>query len=56
LARFHSAVPIAIYVIGCAVISMVALVLIPNRAGADHTVEYDEDATMRSARQAQAPS
>ena len=56
LARFHSAVPIAIYLVGCAVVSMVALVLIPNRAHADHSVEYDEDAAMRSTRQAQAPS
>ena len=56
LAGFHSAVPISIYLVGCAVVSMVALVLIPNRAQADHNVEYDEDAAMRSARQANAPT
>jgi len=42
LAGLHSSIPIAIYVIGCAVVSMVALVLIPDRSGVDHNVEYDE--------------
>lgn len=56
LAAYKSPVPIAIYLVGCAVVSMVALVLIPNRATADHNVEYDEDAAMRAARQANAPT
>jgi len=50
LAAYHSTVPIAIYLIGCAVVSFIALALIPNRAAADHTVEYDEDETVRAGR------
>ncbi|TMC09853.1 MAG: MHS family MFS transporter [Chloroflexi bacterium] len=50
LAAFHSDVPIAIYLVGCAVVSLIALALIPNRATADHTVEYDEDETVRAGR------
>jgi metabolite-proton symporter len=42
LAGFHSSVPIAVYVIGCAVVSLVALALIPDRSHVDHNVEYDE--------------
>jgi metabolite-proton symporter len=42
LAGFHSSVPIAIYLVGCAVVSLVALALIPDRSAADHNVEYDE--------------
>jgi len=49
LAAYHSTVPIAIYLVGCAVVSLVALALIPNRAHADHNVEYDEDARVRPA-------
>jgi len=49
LAAYKSAVPIAIYLIGCAVVSLIALILIPNRAQADHTVEYDEDVVVRAA-------
>jgi metabolite-proton symporter len=50
LAAYHSSVPISIYLVGCAVVSMIALVLIPIRDSADHNVEYDEDAEMRGAR------
>jgi metabolite-proton symporter len=56
LATYKSSVPIAIYLIGCAVVSMIALVLIPNRSQADHNVEYDEDATMRAGGQANVPT
>jgi metabolite-proton symporter len=42
LAAFHSSVPIAIYLVFCAVVSMIALVLIPNRSHVDHNVEYDD--------------
>jgi metabolite-proton symporter len=42
LAGFHSTVPIAIYLVGCAVVSMVALVLMPDRSRFDHNVEYDD--------------
>jgi metabolite-proton symporter len=49
LAGLHSSVPIAIYVIGCAVVSMVALVLIPNRSAVDHNVEYEEERPTRAA-------
>jgi metabolite-proton symporter len=54
LAGFHSSVPIAIYLIGCAVVSFVALLLIPNRASVDHNVEYDDAVTARPAGQAEA--
>jgi len=50
LAAYHSTVPIALYLVGCAVVSFIALALIPNRASADHTVEYDEDETVRAGR------
>ena len=42
LGYYHSTVPIALYIIGCAVVSLIALALIPNRQHFDHTVEYDE--------------
>jgi hypothetical protein len=56
LAAYKSSVPIAIYLIGCAVVSMIALLLIPNRSQADHNVEYDEDAAMRAGGQANVPT
>ncbi|HXM57503.1 MAG TPA: MFS transporter [Candidatus Dormibacteraeota bacterium] len=56
LAGFHSTVPIAIYLIGCAVVSLVALVLIPNRSAADHNVEYDEAVPTGAAGRVEAPS
>src|SRR5439155_19729436 len=42
LGYYHSTVPIALYIVGCAVVSLIALALIPNRQHFDHTVEYDE--------------
>jgi metabolite-proton symporter len=42
LATYHSSTPIAIYIIGCAVISLVAIRLLPDRQRLDHTVEFDE--------------
>jgi MFS family permease len=42
LAAYHSSIPIAIYLVICAVISFVALLLIPDRSRVDHMVEYDE--------------
>jgi MFS family permease len=56
LAGFHSSIPIAIYVVGCAVVSLVALALIPNRSTADHNVEYDEAGPAPAASRMQAPS
>jgi metabolite-proton symporter len=50
LAGFHSSVPIAVYLVGCAVVSLVALVLIPDRSRVDHNVEYDEAARIGPAR------
>lgn len=41
-AAYKSWVPIALYMLGCAVVSLIALLLIPNRQGADHTIEYEE--------------
>jgi len=54
LATYHSSAPIAIYIIGCAVVSMVALVLIPNRSAADHNVEYDAGVPAGAVRPAEA--
>ena len=42
LARYHSSAPIAVYIIICAVISFVAVRLLPDRQRMDHTVEFDE--------------
>ena len=56
LARFHSSIPIAIYMIGCAAVSLVALALIPNRSAADHNVEYDEAVPAGAAGRVRAPS
>lgn len=42
LGAYDSTTPIAIYIILCAVVSLVALILIPNRQHADHSVEYEE--------------
>jgi metabolite-proton symporter len=44
LAGFHSTVPIAIYLVGCAVVSLIAVALMPDRSRADHSVEYDQEA------------
>jgi len=40
-AHYKSSAPIAVYLIFCAVISLIALVRIPDRAALDHTSEYD---------------
>jgi metabolite-proton symporter len=42
LARYHSSTPIAIYIVGCAVVSLIAIRLLPDRQRFDHTVEFDE--------------
>ncbi|MBO0685358.1 MAG: MFS transporter, partial [Candidatus Dormibacteraeota bacterium] len=39
---FHSTVPVAIYLIFCVVVTLIALYFIPNRQHIDHSVEYDE--------------
>jgi metabolite-proton symporter len=44
LAAYKTWVPIAIYIIFNAVVSLIAVILLPNRQGVDHTVEYDETA------------
>jgi metabolite-proton symporter len=56
LAGFHSSIPISIYLVGCAAVSLVALALIPNRSAADHNVEYDEGIPARAAGHMGAPS
>jgi hypothetical protein len=53
LARFHSSTPIAIYIILCAVISLVAIRLLPDRQRLDHTVEFDEQQGQGRARAAE---
>ena len=40
--RFHSAIPVAFYVIGCCVVSLVAGSLLRERSRHDVSVEYDE--------------
>lgn len=45
LGAYKSTTPIAIYIIVCGAISLLALVLIPNRQRADHSVEYEEVAS-----------
>jgi metabolite-proton symporter len=42
LAAYMSSTPIAIYIVLCALVSLVAVRLLPDRSRADHTVEYDE--------------
>ena len=42
LSVYHSSVPIAIYIVVCAVISLVAVRMLPDRQRLDHTVEFDE--------------
>ncbi len=39
---FKSWVPIAVYLVICALVSLVATLLIPDRSSADHLQEYDE--------------
>lgn len=42
LGAFHTWIPIAIYMVLCAVVSLIALLLMPDRSRVDHMVEYDE--------------
>lgn len=42
LAAYKSSVPIAIYIVVCALVSLVAVRLLPDRSRADHNVEYEE--------------
>ncbi|HXM55919.1 MAG TPA: MFS transporter [Candidatus Dormibacteraeota bacterium] len=44
LQRFHSAMPVAVYVIGCCLVSVVAATLLRERSHQDLSVEYDEPA------------
>jgi MFS family permease len=41
LSVYHSSAPIALYIVGCSVVSLVALFLMKERSKVDHTVEYD---------------
>jgi metabolite-proton symporter len=42
LAAYMSSTPIAIYIVICALVSLVAVRLLPDRSRADHNVEYDQ--------------
>jgi MFS family permease len=46
LAAYKSSVPIAIYIVVCALVSLVAVRLLPDRSRADHNVEYEEQGTL----------
>ena len=48
LAAYSSSTPIAIFILGCAVVSFVALVLIPERAHLDVSVESEEAIAARA--------
>ena len=41
LSVYHSSTPIALYIVGCSVVSLVALLFVKERSQVDHTVEYD---------------
>ncbi|MBJ7608824.1 MAG: MHS family MFS transporter [Candidatus Dormibacteraeota bacterium] len=41
LSVYHSSTPIALYIVGCSVVSLVALLFMKERSQVDHTVEYD---------------
>jgi hypothetical protein len=41
LSVYHSSTPIALYIVGCCVVSLVAVVLMKERSKVDHTIEYD---------------
>ena len=43
LAAYHTYVPIALYIVACAVISLIATVLMPDRSRVDLTREYDAE-------------
>jgi MFS family permease len=42
LAAYKSSIPIAIYIVVCAAVGLVAVRLLPDRSHADHNVEYEE--------------
>ncbi|HZV52571.1 MAG TPA: MFS transporter [Candidatus Dormibacteraeota bacterium] len=44
LQRFHDSTPIALYLAGCCLVSLVAALLLPDRSRQDLAVEYDEGA------------
>jgi MFS family permease len=46
--RFHSTTPVAVYVIGCCLVSVVAAALLRERSRQDLSVEYDEPAPRRA--------
>jgi hypothetical protein len=41
LSVYHSSAPIALYIVGCSVVSLLALLFMKERSQVDHTVEYD---------------
>lgn len=49
LSVYHSSAPIALYIVGCSVVSLVALLLMKERSKVDHNVEYDEQLVGRGA-------
>jgi metabolite-proton symporter len=49
LAVYHSSTPIAIYIIVCAVISFIAIRLLPDRQRVDHTMEYEDQSAATAA-------
>jgi MFS family permease len=55
LSVYHSSTPIAIYIILCAVISFVAVRLMPDHQRRDHAVEYDEQPAVASTGPAPSP-
>jgi metabolite-proton symporter len=56
LGTLGSWVPIAIYIVICALISLGATLLIPDRSTADHTVEYDDDQAVPAGRPSRTPA
>ncbi len=40
LATYQSTVPIALYIVGCAVVGLIALFLMPDRQAVDHNAEF----------------
>jgi MFS family permease len=55
LSVYHSSAPIALYIVGCSVVSLVALFLMKERSNVDHTVEYDAQPVGSGAGSASAP-
>jgi metabolite-proton symporter len=42
LAAFHSSAAIAVYIVACAVVSLIAVIMVPDRSHVDHMVEFEE--------------